>query len=228
MQKQIYKKIVLLSGGLDSTTCLAMAVEKFGLAQIIALNMYYGQRHDREIISARKVAEHYGVEYQELDLAEIMKFSDCSLLKHSTQKVAHGSYAEQSDGEKPVATYVPFRNGLFLSVATAFALSMGADEVWYGAHKDDATGSAYPDCSKEFIFYMDCAIKEGTANQVKIRAPFADCNKADIVREGLSLGVPYELTWSCYEGGEKPCGKCGTCIDRRKAFEANGLTDPVL
>lgn len=222
------KKVVLLSGGLDSTTCLASIRWDTNPWDIIAVNMYYGQRHAKEINSARKVAEYYGVDLIELDLAEIFKQSDCSLLKHSDKEIPESSYAEQlkhTDG-KPVSTYVPFRNGLMLSAAASLALSLGADEIYYGAHADDAAGSAYPDCSEEFVKAINTAIWEGTGGAVTVKAPFIMKHKADIVKLGLMLNVPYELTWSCYEGGEKPCGRCATCIDRKKAFQENGVEDP--
>ena len=98
----------------------------------------------------------------------------------------------------------------------------------YGAHADDAAGAAYPDCSLDFVTAMNRAIVEGTGGQLRLEAPFVSVNKAQVVKTGLELGVPYQLTWSCYEGGEKPCGKCGTCIDRMKAFEKNGVVDPLL
>ena len=129
---------------------------------------------------------------------------------------------------KPVSTYVPFRNGLFISTAASVALSKGCSVIYYGAHSDDAAGSAYPDCSDEFNNAMADAVYIGSGKQLEIKAPFVNLTKADIVKEGLRLKVPYELTWSCYEGGDKPCGKCGTCIDRAKAFEKNGVKDPAL
>jgi 7-cyano-7-deazaguanine synthase len=97
----------------------------------------------------------------------------------------------------------------------------------YGAHADDAAGSAYPDCSLAFVTAMNQAIVEGTGGMLCLEAPFVSVSKAEVVRTGLSLGVPYELTWSCYEGGEKPCGRCGTCIDRSAAFRACGTIDPL-
>lgn len=223
------KAIVLFSGGVDSTTCLAMAVKKYGADNVIALSMSYGQKHKKEIEYSRKIAKYYGVKHIELDLSEIFGRSNCSLLTHSTESVPMESYAEQikkSDG-KPVSTYVPFRNGLFLSVATSIAISENCSKIYYGAHADDSAGDAYPDCSLKFNKAMSSAIWEGSGDQVQIEAPFVGLNKADVVRTGLSLKVPYELTWSCYEGGEKPCGKCGTCIDRQKAFQANGISDPA-
>ena len=100
--------------------------------------------------------------------------------------------------------------------------------IYYGAHHDDAAGNAYPDCSEEFVNAMNHSIVLGSGGDVRIEAPFVRWNKAQIVAEGLRLQVPYQLTWSCYEGGDKPCGKCGTCLDRIRAFEANGVTDPAM
>ena len=165
----------------------------------------------------------------ELDLSTIFADSNCSLLSHSTEEIPEESYAEQLKDTKgtPVTTYVPFRNGLFLSAAASLALSKNCEVIYYGAHRDDAAGNAYPDCSEAFFHSIDMAIYEGSGHAVRVKAPFIDKNKADVVKEGLRLHVPYELTWSCYEGQEHPCGKCGTCIDRRMAFEANGVEDPV-
>ncbi len=224
------RALVLCSGGVDSTTLLAMAVERYGAANVFVLSISYGQRHNKEIESAKAVAAHYGVQQRFLDLAAIFADSNCSLLGHSTQDVPRESYAEQlqeTDG-KPVSTYVPFRNGLFLSSAASMALSLGCSVLYYGAHHDDWAGNAYPDCSQDFVDAMNHAIAEGTGGELRMEAPFVQWSKADIVKRGLELGVPYELTWSCYEGGEKPCGVCGTCIDRTRAFELNGATDPLL
>lgn len=225
------KILVLSSGGVDSTTCLAMAVAEVGAENVLALSVYYGQKHDKEIQAAKKVAEYYGVRRMELDLSVIFAGSNCSLLKQSTQDIPLESYAQQiaeTHGEKPVSTYVPFRNGLFLSSAASIALSHGCSKIMYGAHADDAAGAAYPDCSLDFVNAMNQAIYLGSGNQLTIEAPFVSLTKADVVKKGLELGVPYDLTWSCYEGGEKPCGKCGTCIDRQRAFEKNGTIDPLL
>lgn len=224
------KALVLFSGGVDSTTCLGIAVNKYGSENVLALSVSYGQKHTKEIDSARAVAKHYGVELYELDLSEMFRFSDCSLLKGSSEEVPHESYAEQlkETNGSPVSTYVPFRNGLFISSAAAIAISRGCSVIYYGAHSDDAAGNAYPDCSETFNNAMSEAVWVGSGNQVRIEAPFVSKTKADVVKMGLELGVPYELTWSCYEGGDVPCAKCGTCIDRAKAFAENGVSDPAL
>lgn len=224
------KALVLLSGGLDSATCLALAVKEYKKENVIALSVSYGQKHTKEVEAAEKIAKYYGVEKIDLDLSLIFKFSDCSLLKGSSQEIPHESYAKQLENTNgtPVSTYVPFRNGLFLSSAASIALSRECSFIYYGAHSDDAAGNAYPDCSEEFNNAMNTAIYAGSGKQLEIKAPFVGMTKADVVKMGMELQVPYELTWSCYEGGEKPCGKCGTCIDRAKAFEENGIADPVI
>ena len=223
------KALVLFSGGVDSTTCLALAIEKYGKENVVPLSIHYGQKHDKEVQAAEVILRHYGMQGMEIDLTPVFAHSNCSLLAHSDEAVPEASYAEQLAGRNgaPVSTYVPFRNGLFLSCAASIALSVGCCCVYYGAHRDDAAGAAYPDCSEDFFRSMDRAVYEGSGKALHIEAPFIDKNKAQIVAEGLRLGVPYELTWSCYQGGDKPCGVCGTCIDRRRAFEANGVEDPA-
>ena len=224
------RALVLCSGGVDSTTLLAMAVEKYGSDEVCALSISYGQRHEKELKAAHAVAAHYGVTQRFLDLAAIFADSSCSLLAHSGVDIPKESYAEQlNDADTAlVSTYVPFRNGLFLSSAASIALSLGCSVLYYGAHHDDWAGNAYPDCSLAFVEAMNEAIVQGTGGELHMEAPFVQWSKADIVKKGLELNVPYELTWSCYEGGDKPCGTCATCIDRARAFELNGTVDPLL
>ena len=224
------KALVLCSGGLDSTACLALAIDKYGKDEVIALSISYGQKHKKELEAARAVTAHYGVELLTLDLAQIFAGSDCSLLQGNDAEIPKTSYAEQrahTDG-KPVSTYVPFRNGLFLSSAASIALSRGCEVIYYGAHADDAAGNAYPDCSEAFNQAMNTAIFLGSGKQLRIEAPFVSRTKADVVAIGLQLNAPFHLTWSCYEGGKTPCGLCGTCRDRAAAFAANHMPDPAL
>lgn len=226
------KAVVLSSGGLDSTVCVGMACAKHGAENVSTLSVYYGQKHDKELKCAAAVAEHYGLKHYEMDLSPILQYSDCSLLKHSTKDVEHRAYSEQlKDAHgNPVATYVPFRNGLFLSAVASLALSLYPDdeiEVYCGMHADDAAGNAYPDTSVAFCEAMANAIFLGSGNKVRMAYPLARLNKAGVVKIGKSLGVPFEKTWSCYEGHDKACGKCGTCIDRINAFKANGMEDPI-
>lgn len=227
------KAVVLSSGGVDSTTCLALAVKRLGAQNVSALSIYYGQKHDRELECARKIAKYYNVSRYEFDISPLLQYSNCSLLKGSTNEIQHKSYAEQTAENDigKVSTYVPFRNGLMLSIAASFAGSIYEDEetdLYIGAHGDDAAGNAYADCSEAFMEAMGRAVDIGSYNLVHIKAPFVGMNKAEVVRTGIELQVPYELTWSCYESGDVPCGTCGTCIDRAKAFAANGVADPAL
>ena len=224
------KALVLFSGGVDSTTCLGIAVDKYGADEVLALSVYYGQKHSKELQAAEKIAAHYGIKLQSLDLALIFAGSDCSLLKGSSEDIPEESYAEQlsKTGGAPVSTYVPFRNGLFLSSAASVALSNGCEVIYYGAHSDDAAANAYPDCSADFNEAINRAVYLGSGQKLRVEAPFIGLTKAEVVKKGLELGVPYEMTWSCYEGRDVPCGVCGTCRDRIAAFKANGIEDPAL
>ena len=227
------KILVLSSGGLDSTVLLYKAVAEVGAENVIALNVFYGQKHAKEKEYSEWTCDHLGVTLYNADLSQVFAFNpNCSaLLQASNMSIKHESYADQLKelgGSGTVSAYVPFRNGLFLSYAAAVALQLQCDKIYYGAHADDAAGHAYPDCTPEFIQAMQTAIAEGTGNQVVMEAPWWDHNKSQVVAEGLALGmqhIEFEHTWSCYEGKEKPCGTCGTCIDRKKAFTDNGIYD---
>ncbi len=223
------KALVLFSGGLDSTTALAMAIDKYGNDNVVALSVSYGQKHIKEIEASKKIASYYNVEHIFIDLAKIFEYSDCSLLSKNERKIPLGDYKDQLEETKgnTLSTYVPFRNGLFLSTAASIALSKDCDIIYYGAHQDDSANDAYPDCSVEFTNAINEAIYLGSGKKVKVVGPFVGLHKSDIVKIGTDLKVPYELTWSCYEGDDLACGKCGTCIDRKKAFIANGLIDPI-
>ena len=228
------KALVLNSGGLDSTVCTGIAVKEYGAENVITASLFYGQKHKKELECAKKVAEYYGVKHIEDDISAVMKYAGevCSLLEGSKDDIIDKSYADQiaENGEGRVGTYVPFRNGLFLSIAAAYADSLfpGEDvKVFYGAHADDAAGQAYADCSPEFADAMDSAISIGTYGKIHVERPLISMTKADVVKKGIELDVPFQLTWSCYHGHEKACGKCGTCLDRLAAFESNGIADPI-
>lgn len=223
------KALVLFSGGLDSSVCLGLAVKTYGAGEVLALSVSYGQKHFKELEAAERVAAHYGVERVTLDLGEIFRGSSCTLLSGAEAAIPHEDYAAQLEKTNgaPVSTYVPYRNGLFLSAAASVALSRGCEVLYYGAHADDAAGSAYPDTSRAFHQAISQAIGIGSGGALHVEAPFIDASKAQVVKTGLALGVPFELTWSCYEGGEKACGVCGTCRDRKRAFEENGVADPI-
>lgn len=228
------KALVLSSGGCDSTTLVSLAVKNYGAENVITASLYYGQKHDKELKCAQAVADYYHVRHIEEDISSVMKYAGdvCTLMKDSKESIPLESYAEQieKNGEGRVSSYVPFRNGLFLSIAAAYADSLfpGEEvEIYYGAHADDAAGQAYADCSPEFAEAMDRAISIGTYEKIHVLRPLIHLNKAEVVKLGLELGTPYQLTTSCYNGGEKACGKCGTCIDRINAFKANHIVDPI-
>lgn len=226
------RAMVLSSGGIDSTTCLAMAVNDHGKENVVSASFFYGQKHDKELDKAKEIAEYYGVKHYVLDISKLLQYSDCSLLKGSSQEIENLSYSEQINKTEDgmVSTYVPFRNGLMMSSAATLALSLFPDDVTYlylGAHADDAAGNAYADCSQRFTSAMSKAILLGTYEKVRTCFPLILMNKTQVVKEGIALNAPYHLTWSCYTGEEKQCGICGTCRDRKHAFEANGIEDPV-
>ena len=224
------KAVVLLSGGCDSSTCLGLAVEKYGSENVRALGITYGQKHIIEQECAQKIADYYGVPFDHIDISNVMQYSNCSLMANSTEDIPEKSYAEQieENGTGRVSTYVPYRNGTLLSVATAYADSVFPGQsvvIYYGAHSDDAAGDAYADCSEEFIKAQAEAIRIGTYGNITLEGPLAKLNKIGVVELGLSLKrpVPYEYTHSCYNGVKGGCGKCATCLDRAAAFAANGL-----
>lgn len=230
------KILVLCSGGLDSTVLLYKAVKEAGKENVIGLNTFYGQKHSKEMEYAKWTCDHIGVKLYNVDLSAIFAFNKdcCALLKGSKMNIEHKSYSEQLKDLKEqrkaptVTAYVPYRNGLFLSYASSIAIQLNCDVVYYGAHADDSAGSAYPDCTPEFIKAQKEAIMQGTAGKVKMEAPLWNFNKAGVVKLGIDTGMnheEFEHTWSCYEGKEKPCKTCGTCIDRKNAFVKNGIMD---
>lgn len=213
-------KAVLLSGGVDSTTCLALAKQS---GDAVAISFSYGQSHSNyELEAARKISAYYEVEHHIIDLESLFAQSKSSLNARNHLEPTPGDYANQKEAN----TEVEFRNGVFLAIMASLAMQYGADTIYYGAHRDDS-GVIYPDCSPAFIKAMTEAVEVGTGGKVTVEAPFKDLRKSDIVALGLELGVPYEQTYSCYAGTMPVCGKCGTCIDRAKAFLANGVEDPL-
>ena len=221
------KALVLSSGGTDSTTCLAMAVEELGAENVSTVIIQYGQRHSKEVECARKIADHYGVAHYEFDLSDMFKYSDCALLSKSTKDIVHDTYEHQVEAGTKITSYVPFRNGLMLSVCATLAQSLweyDQVDVYLGNHQSDF---AYADCSTDFVKKMNAAIEEGTYGMVHFVSPLQEMSKQEVIAKGLELNAPYELTWSCYEGHEKSCGKCASCLERLAAFEANGVEDPI-
>ena len=190
------KSIVLLSGGIDSTVALAHTKAE------LALSVDYGQTHRRELTAARAVAKHYGVEHHEINLDLDIP---CALTGKGTIPDTHATELD--------ATFVPARNLLLIAVATAYANAWGYKSVVIGANADDNAG--YPDCRPSFIRYMDDAARAGYG--VGVWAPLAPITKRQVIAYGRQLGIPFELTWSCYRGGAEQCGRCGAC-------ESNGVT----
>lgn len=220
------KALVLLSGGLDSTTCLSLAVQSLGAGNVSTLSILYGQKHDREVQAARSIAEYFGCKHQVFTMPNLFQGYGCSLVD-ADKEHPELSYQEISESCGVSPTYVPFRNGNLLSAAAALALVEEANYIYYGAHAEDARGFAYPDCTPEFNGAMANAIYVGTYHKVRLLTPLQWSNKRDVVALALRLNTPIHLTYSCYAGREKQCGKCPTCVSRMKAFKQVGCKDPV-
>lgn len=216
------KAVVLLSGGLDST--VALYVAKSEGHEIHALSFDYGQRHNKELQCARAIAQKAGVASHQVVSLKLDLWGGSSLTD-KTMEVEDGN-VERSD--IPV-TYVPARNMVFLSVAASLAEAKGARHIYLGVSQVDYSG--YVDCRQEFIDAMQNAINKGTVmgaekgETITIHAPFINMTKAQEIKLGNELGVDFGMTWSCYRGGEKPCGKCDSCLLRAKAFEEAGVID---
>ena len=218
------KAVVLLSGGLDSTTTLAQAIADGH--EVVALSFRYGQRHSKELDSAANVAKYYGVKHVIVDI-DLSMFR--SALTNKDIEVPENRDESQMGSDIPV-TYVPARNIIMLSVAAGLCESVGADRIYIGANVIDYSG--YPDCRPEFFYAFEKMINVGTkagveGHPIRIETPILQCSKADIVKLGKKLEAPLHLTWSCYEGGEKACGKCDSCQLRLKGFEEAGYKDEI-
>ena len=205
--------VIVLSGGMDSTTLLHERKEQIALA----VTFDYGSKHnEREIECARKNCDMLGIEHIVIPLEFMGKYFKSSLLIGG-EEIPEGHYAD--DNMK--STVVPFRNGIMLSIAAGLAESMGLKKVMLANHGGDH--AIYPDCRPGFVRAMSEAISEGTYDGVVIDAPYTDITKSDIARIGKRIGVDYSLTYSCYKGGERHCGKCGTCVERMEALRDAGI-----
>lgn len=216
--------VVLLSGGIDSTVCAKIAADTLGNGNVHALNMHYGQKHGRETRAAHDVYEALDLrKYEPIFIEDLFAGTDCCLIATGVE-IPNTSY-DKIEGISPM--YVPFRNGLFLSIATTYALQVNASFIYFGAHGEDAHNFAYPDTTPEFNGSMASAIYNGTHGLVRLVTPFQWGSKDAVIYAGLQIGAPLELTYSCYRGGEYHCGFCATCISRINAFKAVGVVDPV-
>jgi 7-cyano-7-deazaguanine synthase len=214
------KVVVIYSGGLDSTVLLTKCKQEYD--EVVALNFDYGSKHnERERASAHKVCDKLGVDLIEVNLPFVGELFKSDLLL-SGGKIPEGHYA--ADSMK--STVVPFRNGIMLSIAVGYAESIGARCVLLASHKGDR--SQYPDCREEFTAAINEAAQLGTYTKVRIESPFNLLTKHEIVKIGLSIGAPMELSWSCYKGGNRPCLRCGTCYERTESFYMNNVKDPAL
>jgi 7-cyano-7-deazaguanine synthase len=213
------KTVLVYSGGMDSTVLLYHLLANGD--SVSTLSVDYGQRHRKELIQAAEITTKLGIEHRTVDLTSITGLFSGSSLTDQTVAIPHGHYEE----ENMKSTVVPNRNMILLSLATAWAISLKADCVSYAAHAGDH--AIYPDCREEFAAALDKTIRLADWQEVYLNRPFVGLTKAEIVKRGAELKVPLEKTWSCYEGGEHHCGRCGTCIERREAFYLAGVEDPT-
>lgn len=219
-------RIAIVSGGMDSGTLLAALRAENPDDTLIAVSFNYGQRHSKELDYAPRLAWHYDAEHVLVDLTALRPLLGGSALTDDSIPVPHGHYAAPN----MALTVVPNRNAIMLACATGIAVARGCVEVATGVHAGDHP--IYPDCRPDFIDFMDKAMALATDGYAvpgfKITAPFVHMTKADIAALGHTLGVEYDLTWSCYEGGTLHCGECGTCVERHEAFVLAGLPDPTV
>ena len=209
--------VIILSGGMDSVTLLHDYQERIALA----LTFDYGSNHNaREIPFARLHCQQVGVPHVVIPLAFMHEYFHSSLLSGATD-IPEGSYAD----ENMRSTVVPFRNGIMLAIAAGMAESEGLKYVMMANHGGDH--AIYPDCRPEFVDAMSEAMRLGTYPGIELLAPYTRLTKADIARRGKQLGIDYSTTWSCYKGGEKHCGRCGTCVERIEALREAGIDDPT-
>ena len=209
--------VIIVSGGMDSITLLYDMRARISLA----VTFDYGSKHNaREIPFARLHCERLGIEHLVIPLDFMLKYFKSSLLKGG-EEIPEGHYA--ADNMK--STVVPFRNGIMLSIAAGIAESRGLKYVMMANHSGDH--SIYPDCTPQFVSAMSQATKAGTYPGTELLVPYTNISKGDIARRGKALGIDYAETWSCYKGGERHCGRCGTCEERREALADAGIDDPT-
>ncbi len=212
--------VIILSGGMDSTTLLYDVVKQG--YKVYALSFNYNQRHKRELECASATCKKLGISHKIIDLVQIGKeLLQGSSLTSDSIDTPHGHYA----AENMKLTVVPNRNMILLSLAAGYAMSIGADKIFYGAHAGDH--DIYPDCRSEFVDAMKNVIGLADWKKVDLEVPYLFVDKGDIAILGTKLGVDYSKTHTCYEGTEKPCSKCGACTERILAFVKAGVRDPL-
>lgn len=218
------KAVVLLSGGIDSTTVMEMAAREH--EDLVAVSLHYGQKHSIEIKAAINIAAFFKAEHIVAALPEIFSGAGSTLIEEDLEQ-PRATYEELRSSTRPSPTVVPFRNANLLSAATTIAIVEKAQVVYAGMHATDAHNWAYPDCTPEFLGAMANAIYVGSYRKVRLAFPLIWETKDQVVSRGLIMGVPLHLTHSCYAGIRPQCGTCPTCVERIHAFKHSSIVDPV-
>jgi len=213
------KILFILSGGLDSATALYDLKQDNEIVEAVTYD--YGQRHKREIESAKKICAELNIPHKIIDITNFNELLQGSSLTSANIATPHGHYEEANMKQ----TIVPNRNAIMINIAAGYAISKNIHALGLGVHAGDHF--IYPDCRPEFIASQQQTLSLANDCDFKILTPFLNVSKTKIVAKGHALGVPFQHTWTCYEGGEKPCNNCGSCVERAEAFEQNGLIDPL-
>ncbi len=223
------KALVIFGGGIDGTVCTAEAVNKYGAENVKTISFFYGQRYKRELEFAKKVSDFYKVDNICVDISDYFKNIPGTLLAMNAD-VSKGTYEERlKEAEKgTLSEFVPCRGPIFFSIASLNAVKLGIDLILDPMNAESSHNGGFKDVTPEFAGYMQKTVYDGSGKVLRVEVPFMTESKGNVVKKGAELGVPFDLTFGCYEGREKPCGICLNCRDRKKAFKDAGLKDPTV
>lgn len=222
------KALVMAGGGVDGAVCTALAVKKYGAGNVKTISFFYGQRHERELSFAKKLSDFYKVGNVKFDISRFFKGSRGTLLAGNgeIEKITYEAALEKAK-HGILSEFVPYRGGVFFSIASVFAAACGFDIIIDPMNADSSHNGGFADTKPLFAESMQKSVYDGSARMVKVDVPFMTETKGNVVKLGAELGVPFNLTFGCYEGKERPCGECLNCRDRKRAFEQAGLKDVV-